>query len=292
MAKLLVTGASGFLGWNLCQLAAPDWEVYGVCRSHPLAIPKVKSVRADLTDFQAVQPLLQSVKPDAVIHLAAESSPNRCQQQPELSHRINVDASVNLARLCADARIPYVFASSEQVFDGLNPPYKETDSVSPINLYGEQKALAEEKILDCYSSAAVCRLPLMFGAAPPGASSFLQPFMQTLQEGRSLQLFVDEFRTPASSTTVAKGLLLALEKVQGILHLGGRDRISRYDFGQLMVEVFDLPVEGLTASRQGDVAMAAPRPPDVSLDNSKAFALGYAPASLREELAALRGLVE
>ena len=132
----------------------------------------------------------------------------------------------------------------------------------------------------------------MFGAAPPGASSFLQPFMQTLQEGRSLQLFVDEFRTPASSTTVAKGLLLALEKVQGILHLGGRDRISRYDFGQLMVEVFDLPVEGLTASRQGDVAMAAPRPPDVSLDNSKAFALGYAPASLREELAALRGLVE
>ena len=132
----------------------------------------------------------------------------------------------------------------------------------------------------------------MFGAAPPGASSFLQTFMQTLQEGRPLQLFMDEFRTPASGMTVAKGLLLALEKVQGILHLGGCDRISRYDFGRLMVEIFDLPAERLTASRQQNVTMAAPRPPDVSLDSRKAFTLGYAPRCLREELAALRGLVE
>ena len=92
MAKLLVTGASGFLGWNLCQLAAPDWEVYGVCRSHPLAIPKVKSVRADLTDFQAVQPLLQSVKPDAVIHLAAESSPNRDMDDGEMDDGVGFNA--------------------------------------------------------------------------------------------------------------------------------------------------------------------------------------------------------
>jgi dTDP-4-dehydrorhamnose reductase len=57
------------------------------------------------------------------------------------------------------------------------------------------------------------------------------------------------------------------------------------------VEVLELPSEGLKACRQADVKMAAPRPPDVSLDSSKAFSLGYAPLSLREELEALKGRI-
>jgi dTDP-4-dehydrorhamnose reductase len=118
----------------------------------------------------------------------------------------------------------------------------------------------------------------------PTAKSFIQPFIQTLKEKKELSLFIDEFRTPVSGTTAAKGLLLALEKVNGIIHLGGKERISRYDFGQLLVEIFQLPAVGLKSCRQQDVKMAAPRPSDVSLDSSKAFALGYQPLSVREEL--------
>jgi dTDP-4-dehydrorhamnose reductase len=67
------------------------------------------------------------------------------------------------------------------------------------------------------------------------------------------------------------GLFLALEKVKGIIHLGGKESISRYDFGRLLTEVLQLPEAGLKACRQKDVKMAAPRPIDVSLDSSKAF---------------------
>jgi dTDP-4-dehydrorhamnose reductase len=147
--------------------------------------------------------------------------------------------------------------------------------------------MAEQKMLEEYPQTAVCRMPLMFGAATPTASSFIQPFIQTLQQGKELNLFVDEFRTPVSGTTAAKGLLLALEKVNGLIHLGGKERISRYEFGRLLIEVFQLPAAGLKACRQEDVKMAAPRPIDVSLDSSKAFALGYQPLPLREELEAL-----
>lgn len=284
MKKLLITGASGFLGWHLCQLAKQEWEIYGTYLSHPLEIPGIKMLKVNLTDFRELQRIFSDVKPTAVIHTAAHSQPNFCQTHPEESHEINVTASCNIAGLCADNSIPCAFTSTDLVFDGLNAPYRESDSVCPVNLYGEQKAIAEAGMLERYPMTAVCRLPLMFGAATPTAKSFIQPFIQTLQAEKELNLFVDEFRTPVSGKTAAKGLLLALEKVNGIIHLGGKERISRYDFGKILVEVFQLPATKLKSCRQQDVKMAAARPADVSLDSSKAFALGYEPLSSRKEL--------
>jgi dTDP-4-dehydrorhamnose reductase len=284
MKKLLITGSSGFLGWHLCQLAKQEWEVYGTYLSHPLEIPGIKMLKANLTNFQELKRIFNDVKPAGVIHTAAHSQPNFCQTHPEESHAINVIASCNIAGLCADNSIPCAFTSTDLVFDGLNAPYRETDSVCPVNLYGEQKAIAEADMLERYPMTAVCRMPLMFGAATPTAKSFIQPFIETLQAEKELSLFIDEFRTPVSGTTAAKGLILALEKVNGIIHLGGKERISRYDFGKILVEVFQLPTTGLKSCRQQDVKMAAPRPADVSLDSSKAFALGYQPLSVREEL--------
>jgi len=284
MKKLLITGASGFLGWHLCQLAKQEWEVYGTYLSHSLEISGIKTLKVNLTNFQELKSIFSNVKPTAVIHTAAHSQPNFCQSHPEESHAINVIASCNIAGLCADNFIPYAFTSTDLVFDGLNAPYQETDPVCPVNLYGEQKVMAETGMLERYPQTAVCRMPLMFGAATPTSQSFIQQFIQTLKAGKELNLFIDEFRTPASGTTAAKGLLLALEKVNGYIHLGGKERISRYDFGRLLIEVFQLPATMLKSCRQQDVKMAAPRPVDVSLDSSKAFALGYQPLSLQEEL--------
>ncbi|MBW4452735.1 MAG: NAD(P)-dependent oxidoreductase [Nostoc indistinguendum CM1-VF10] len=291
MKKLLITGASGFLGWHLCQLAKQEWEIYGTYFSHSLEIPGIKMLKVNLTDFQELQRIFSDVKPTAVIHTAALSQPNFCQTHPEESHAINVTASCNIAGLCADNSIPCAFTSTDLVFDGLNAPYRETDAVCSVNLYGEQKVMAEAGMLERHPMTAVCRMPLMFGAETPTAKSFIQPFIQTLQAEKELNLFIDEFRTPVSGTTAAKGLLLALEKVNGIIHLGGKERISRYDFGRILVEVFQLPPIGLKSCRQQDMKMAAPRPADVSLDSSKAFTLGYQPLSVKEELEELEVLI-
>ncbi len=292
MKRLLITGASGFLGWHLCQLAKQEWEIYGTCLSHSIEIPGVKIFKVNLTDFPELQQIFKTIKPAAVIHTAAHSQPNFCQIHPEESHTINVTASCNIAGLCADNSIPCAFTSTDLVFDGLNPPYCETDSICPVNIYGEQKAIAEAGMLERYPMTAVCRMPLMFGGETPTAKSFLQPFIQTLKNGKELNLFIDEFRTPVSGKTAAKGLLLALEKVNGIIHLGGKERLSRYDFGLLLAEVFQLSTSGIKACRQQDVKMAAPRPTDVSLDSSQAFTLGYQPLSIQEELESLAKCLE
>lgn len=284
MKKLLITGVSGFLGWHLAKIAQSQWQVYGITHTKTLQIPGINLSKIDLTNFNDLQQHFQDIKPDAVIHAAAQSQPNFCQQYPEESAKINVNASLNIADLCSQLEIPCVFTSSDLVFNGLNPPYRETDPVSPISYYGEQKVLAEQGMLERYPKTVICRMPLMFGDVPPHATSFIQPFIQALREGKELKLFIDEFRTPVSGTTAAKGLLLALETPSGILHLGGKERISRYDFVQLMAEVFNLPTDTIKPCRQQDVKMAATRPADVSLDSSKAFNLGYQPLSLREEL--------
>ena len=275
------------MGWSLCQLAKWDWSVYGAYWSKPIEAPGIRLDQLDLRDFQTVKQYFKTIRPDAVIHTAAQSKPNICQVRPNETYPINVTASVNLANLCAEAAIPYVFTSTDLVFDGRNPPYRETDPICPINHYGEQKAIAEAEILAAYPRAAVCRMPLIFGAKTPTAQSFLQPWITTLREGKTLNLFTDEFRTPISATTAANGLLLALEKVHGRLHLGGRAPISRFELGQLLVEVGQFSPDQLHPCLQQDVPMPAPRPKNVSMDSTKAFALGYTPGPLKLELAAI-----
>ncbi|AFY76534.1 MAG: NAD(P)-dependent oxidoreductase [Hydrococcus sp. C42_A2020_068] len=292
MQKLLVTGASGFLGWNLCQQARQKWDVWGTYFTHAVEIPGVTLLKVELTDFHALKQLFTDIQPAAVIHTAAQSKPNFCQEHPDETYAINVTSSLNIARLCSDRAIPCVFTSTDLVFNGLNPPYQETDPVSPISYYGEQKVLAERGMLECYPRTAICRMPLMFGVASPVAGSFIQPFIEILKAGKELSLFTDEFRTPVSGSTAASGLLLALEKqIAGLLHLGGKESISRYQFGRLLAEILELPQENIKTCQQKDVPMSAPRSPDTSLDSSKAFALGYQPRSLREELEALKGRI-
>jgi dTDP-4-dehydrorhamnose reductase len=287
MQKLLITGASGFLGWNLCQVASAEWEVHGIYDRHPLLIPGVRLERVDLTNAQLVAAALDRIAPDAIIHTAAASSPNFCQEQPIQSAQINVTAVQTLAQICVGAKIPLVLTSTDLVFDGTKPPYLETDPVSPLNIYGEQKVAAERAILAAYPQATICRMPLMFGIAPPAATSFIQPWLAALRADRSLQLFVDEFRTPVSATTAAHGLLMALRHSSEIIHLGGSERISRYDFGCLLAEVFNLDPALLSPIYQRDLQMTAPRAADVSLDSNKAISLGYKLPSLQSELASL-----
>lgn len=287
MKTLLVTGASGYLGWHLSQIAQPDWQVYGTYLSQPLALSGVTLESVDMTNAAALEDFLQQLQPDAIIHAAAQSKPNRCEQEPEAAFAINVVATQQLAEYCARADIPCVFTSTDLVFDGQAAPYDESALPSPINLYGHQKAEAEGRFLAAYSGGVVCRMPLMFGGPTPRATCFLQEFVTKLQQNQPLRLFTDEYRMPVHIEDAARGLLLALEQGHGILHLGGQQRINRYDFGLVMADAFGFSHDLILPSRQADVPMAASRPPDVSMVSDRAFELGYAPRKVAEALQAV-----
>ena len=290
MKKLLITGASGFLGYNICQRAKSGWDVYGTFFTHRLEIPQVKLVRTDLTRFQETKRMFQEILPDAVIHAAAAAKPDDCQQHPTPSSKMNVTASAEISGLCSDYNIPLVFTSSDLVFNGLNPPYSETDVPSPICVYGEQKVQAEQEMKRRYPNTVICRMALMFGKPAPTSSGMLQNMIQSMRSNCGASLFTDEFRTPLSVQDASEGLLKALKKRPGMLHLGGSERISRFDFGRRVANILRIDDAKIKPCLQKDLKLPAPRSPDVSLDISKARSLGFKPQSLESALSAIKSL--
>ncbi|MDP3425822.1 MAG: NAD(P)-dependent oxidoreductase [Humidesulfovibrio sp.] len=292
--RILLTGASGFLGGVFCRCLAREHEITGLCQTRLVCQPGVRARQLDLTDARALAELLQGGRFDAVIHAAALSSPNQCQEQPELSRRVNVEATTVLAGLCAEAGLPLCFTSTDLVFDGAGGLYGEDAPPSPVSLYGEHKVLAEEAVLARHPAGGlVCRLPLLYGRSEPGTACFLDGFLACVRRGEPLRLFEDEFRSPAEAGDVARGLVLMLARgARGILHLGGPERLSRLEFGQRLKDALCALAPGhdagpelrLEAARQADVPMAAPRPRDVSLLSPRAAALGYAPATVAQAL--------
>jgi len=282
--NLLITGASGFLGWHLCRQAAAGHQVFGTFLSHRSQLSGVSFRKVDLTRYGDVNALFSQVHPDAVIHAAAQADPNFCQQHRRASRAINTEAAINIAGLCADRQIPCVFISSDLVFDGTAAPYRETDPPAPVSVYGEQKVAAEIGMKARYPKIVICRMPLMFGYGGSIAKSFLQSLIQGMKVGDPIRLFVDEYRTPVSGRQAAKGLMIALERLPDMLHLGGSERISRFDLGGLVAEVLHLSSAQLIPFRQCELHLPAPRPADVSLDSTKARRLGFVPESIRDEL--------
>ncbi|MEM9772031.1 MAG: NAD(P)-dependent oxidoreductase [Cyanobacteria bacterium P01_D01_bin.73] len=302
-ARYLVTGCSGFLGWNLCRWLVENRgdrsTIFGTYNRQSIDIPQVQTLPLDLTDETAITETLNQIKPTAVFHLAAAARPNWCQTNPDISHRVNVAATLNLATQCADQDIDFVFTSTDLVFDGLRGNYSEEDAVSPVCLYGEQKVAAELGIRDRHPIAKICRMPLMFGNTPPTAASFLQGFIEKLRSPDDpLFAFTDEFRTPASAQDAAAGLVLALESnvepVDGrrCLHLGGAERLSRYDFAKKLAIALDTSPDRVQPGLQAQLTMPAPRSPDTSLNSQRAAHLGYQPAAVEHRLKTIVGALK
>lgn len=278
--NLMVTGASGTLGHWICRLAMNTWCVHAIHWQHPIRIAGVTAVKADLTHTAALKKLFSVIQPHAVIHAAAIAQAGLCEADPQATDVINVGVPRFLSTLCADQGVPFVFTSTDLVFDGLSAPYDEQCPVSPVTIYGRQKARAEAAVLDAYPKALVCRMPLMFGLGPRIGGNFSVHMLSAIQKGRSIKLFTDEFRTPVDFQSAAQGLLRLVGRSQGLLHLGGRHRVSRFELGLAMARQMDITPSMLEAVSIDALSLGVARSPDCALNSQKAYALGYDPTPL------------
>jgi dTDP-4-dehydrorhamnose reductase len=167
-----------------------------------------------------------------VIHCAALSNSNVCQAKPTLARKLNVEVTAMLADLAAG--IPFMFFSTDLVFDGCSGNYDESAPVNPLMVYAETKALAETIVL-ANPKHTVVRTSLNGGTSPAGNRSFNEQMRQAWHAGETLKLFTDEFRCPIPAVATARAVWeLARQNRSGLYHVAGRGRLSRFEIGQLM----------------------------------------------------------
>ena len=276
MAPLvLITGVAGLIGHYLIKTAprwAPQWDVRGITRQD-----------VDLTDAANLTGIVRSLKPLAIIHCAALSRTKDCEQDPKSARRINVEVTAHLAQLSQD--IPFLFLSSGEVFDGRTGWYRETDEPNPINVYGQTKLEAEQAVLQNPRHTAV-RIVLTAGTSETGDRGFVEDMCRTAKAGKDVTLYADEFRCPLPAGVIVRVIWELVDRKQpGLYHLGGSERLSRWEIGQALLpwypELNGRLVEGSSHNHQG-----APRPADLSLkcDNIQSL-LSFRIPGFREWLA-------
>ncbi|MCP4143298.1 MAG: SDR family oxidoreductase [Chloroflexi bacterium] len=264
--KILVTGASGLLGLNLGLRMHERYSIVGQDRGK-LASTPFELVRADLLDPSACSRLIDSVRPDAVIHTAALANLESCENDPATSRLLNAEVPSLLAESCTKHDIQLIHISTDAVFDGTKEGiYTEEDTPNPAGVYAATKLQGEENVLSIYPQAAVARVNF-FGWSLSGTRSLSEFFFNTLGAGKTCNGFDDVYFCPMFVGDLADTLIGMLEKsLSGTYHVVGSRAITKYEFGQEIAKVFGFdaglinPISvsdsGLTAKRSNNLRLS------------------------------------
>jgi dTDP-4-dehydrorhamnose reductase len=268
--RVILTGASGQLGaYLLEQLVGSGHEVGAWSGTATGSRCGVRLQPVELTNAELTDQALRHADPDVIIHVAAMSAAESVRIDPARGRDVNTSATERLARWCARFGRRIVYTSTDLVFDGTRAWNREEDPASPVLAYGRTKWEAEASVLDC-PRGLVARMSLLYGPSRAGRASYFDRTIETIRQGQNQSFFEDEFRTPLSLRAAADAVLqLAGSDVAGLVHVGGRERMSRYQLMKRAVSELGLDTRLVVANRQRDASLPEPRPADVSLDTTR-----------------------
>ena len=226
--KLLITGGSSYLGQHLVEMAlAEGHEVVYTFFSHdPLAFPA--GYPLDTCDNQAVIALVTAFRPQVIIHLAGSNRPAGTMD------RVIRQGAVNICQAAGRVGARLIHLSTDVVFDGRQAPYVEDAAPTPLHAYGRAKAFAEG-IVGQYPDQVIVRTSLIYGLKRMDRGT--EWVQEALLAARPVTLFTNQFRNPVWADSLSAACLeLAAMDYCGVLHVAGRERLSRADFGLRLLD--------------------------------------------------------
>lgn len=244
MTKILVTGAKGMLGQDLCPIL--EDEGYDVIESDIDTL--------DITDYDAAEVTITSIKPSIVIHCAAYTNVDKAEEDFETAKKINVKGTENVARICGENGITMVYISTDYVFDGTKgSPYTPDDVPNPINKYGLTKYEGEEAVRKYCPNYYITRTSWLYGIH---GKNFVET-MLSLADKPELKVVDDQVGCPTWTVELANGIVELLDDKSefGTYHICGSGTTSWYGFAK---EIFEL--SGLTVNLKPCLTEEYPRP--------------------------------
>jgi dTDP-4-dehydrorhamnose reductase len=266
--NIMITGANGLLG-RACVEAFADLQPITCAWSRA----EKDDLRIDLTNSAAVQSAIEDLKPDLILHTAAERKPDICENQQALTQALNVDASRTLAEAAADVNAKLIYLSTDYVFDGSNPPYAVDDECNPLNFYGQTKRAGEEAVLQASEQHVVLRVPILYGEVETLEESPITTLLNELLNPTPHAVDHWAVRYPTYIGDVAQTLrnwseqLLSNSQSRGIYHMSGAEALSKYEMACTIGDVLRLDHSHLSPNYQPPTG--TPRPKNCQLDLSR-----------------------
>lgn len=282
--RLIITGATGYLGQRLALQAAREHDVVSGYSRRPGAVTAGDPVRFDFSRPQTVKDTLLELgldgSRDAIIHTAAINPGG----DEDLMTTVNVAGSRAVAEAAAEAGVRLIQISTDVVHDGRSAPYDDHRRPTPLTPYAETKAQAEDEVAAIHTDCVVVRTSLIYGLHRPDRGT--AGFMERLENGDKLKLFHDVIRQPIWVESLAKALVqLVSLSYQGCLNVAGGQAMSRDQFGRKMLKYWQVPeskqIQSVSAAHLSDKI-----PLDLRLDLTRAEGLGLRLPGVENVLAA------
>ncbi|NOY09695.1 MAG: SDR family oxidoreductase [Spirochaetes bacterium] len=281
--KILITGGAGFVAGNIIKQSL-NFTLLSSGQKEEIRITALDKYRAvykqnnlvwltaDLLEKNNLQRILKNSNPDVIIHLAALSDIDYCEANKGIAEKINVGVTKILVDFCSDTGCRLIYFSSDSVFDGKKGLYKEEDIPEPLHFYGKTKIASENIIRETIDNYVIIRPSLIMGLPVfEEGNSFLRRMIKSLKRGEQAAFPKAEIRSPVDAITLSRSVLeLSLISYRGYLHIAGNDILTRYDMAKRIAEKLNYPGSLIIDKKPKVLSGRAPRPADVSLDNSKA----------------------
>lgn len=215
----MLTGTTGFVG-SFFKKRLKDQNAVFTSRSTADTIYSL-----DLTNFGDLELFFSKYQPTILIHIAGNKDVNFCEKFPDEARKINVTATSYLVNLCKQYQTKFVYISTDYVFDGHRGNYKESDATFPSSEYGKMK-LESEKIIQ---TSGIEHIIIRSGALYGKNGKFYQWAVNSLKEGVEIEALTDSFFTPTLLDDLYEITLKLLSlNFNGIIHIVGKDKVSRY----------------------------------------------------------------
>ena len=291
--KVLITGANGLLGQHLVKLLIDSTNYMitatgkGVSRLPFNSSNRFNYVSLDITNGVEVAAFIARDRPDIIIHTAAITQVDECEQNPIHCWNTNVTATRFLLGAAEIAGAAFIYISTDFIFDGIAGPYLESDLPGPVNYYGSSKLGAEKSVMESKLPWCIIRTVLVYGNILVGNRSNMVSWVQNnLSQGKPIQVVSDQWRTPTYVEDLAKGILLAIEnKAKGIYHISGEELLTPYDMAMATAAYLALDINLIEKVTASIFVQAAKRPAKTGFIIDKAKnELGFRPLSFKEGL--------
>ena len=278
MKTILITGGLGQLGISLKRIFNSKYEIISSTRSKNL---RAADIYLDVTNPILFKDVLKMTSPDLVINLAALTDVDLCERNPELAYSINVGGVDNLVNTFNG---PIIHISTDYVFDGESGPNKEKDPTNPLNVYGSSKLASENMLLEQSEDSLVIRANVLYDYASRSNASFLNWVISSLEKGKEINVVEDQWNNPTWTSSLAVVIDRSIDSgINGLLHWGDGDWISRYEFAIKIADVFNLKKSLIKPIKTSELDQTATRPLKGGLDSDFAQeALNLEPPSVEE----------